>query len=65
METDRQQLLGKKKLQLLHLGSEDNRGGGGVHTPLPFFLDAEAPVSPQLSGSPDIHSSQVTKHEIR
>lgn len=60
METDRQQLLGKKKLQLLHLGSEENQGGGGG-TYSPFFLDAEATVCPQLSGSQDCHSCQLTK----
>lgn len=62
METDRRQLLGKKKLRLLHLGSEDNRGGGGGAYP-PFFLDTEAPVCPQLSGSQDLHSCQITKNE--
>lgn len=47
METDRQQLLGRKNLQLLHLGSGDTRGGGGGAYP-PFFL--ETADCPHLSG---------------
>lgn len=62
METDRQQLLGKEELQLLHLGSGDMRGGGGGGPP-PFFLDAEAPVCPQFSSSQALHSHQVTNRE--
>lgn len=61
METDRQQLLGKEKLQLLHLGCGDTVVGEGVHGLLSSWM--QRPLS--VPSSQALHSCQVTEQETR